>query len=76
VRFLLEHGENGQEREGELDGLVIYEDVAFLVEAKAGAFPLKARRGYDRAIVENLKTLVTEAEKFPKVVDGGGASQG
>lgn len=53
--------ENGQDREGELDGLVIYDDVAFLVEAKAGAFPLKARRGYDRAIIENLKALVTEA---------------
>ncbi|MGO8928195.1 MAG: hypothetical protein ACLQU3_15100 [Limisphaerales bacterium] len=53
--------EDGYQREGELDGLVIYDDVAFLVEAKAGAFPLKARRGYDRAIIENLKALVTEA---------------
>jgi len=53
--------ENGQQRQAELDGLVIYDDVMFLVEAKAGAFPLKARRGYDKAIVENLKALVAEA---------------
>ena len=51
---------NGAPQPGELDGLIVFEGTAILVEAKAGIFSVKARGGYDQAIKENLKKLVSE----------------
>jgi len=49
-------------REYELDGLVLVDRTAFLVEAKAGAMSAAARRGSASAI-DQLKRLVGEAQQ-------------
>jgi len=54
---------NGRKEEGKLDMLLLFDGFLFLIEAKAGSFPLKARRGYEQAIEENLRKLVAEAHE-------------
>jgi hypothetical protein len=50
------------EREYELDGLVLVDDVAFLIEAKAGSMSPAARRGAP-SVVEDLRSLVADAHQ-------------
>jgi hypothetical protein len=52
--------ENGVETTAELDGLLLLDDVLFIVEAKAGTFSLPARRGAP-SIVEDMEELVGNA---------------
>lgn len=45
----------------ELDGLVVSDSVAFLIEAKAGSLSLPARRGALKSLLKDLRQLVGEA---------------
>jgi len=58
LHYLYDDGEG--EREYELDGLVLVDDVAFLIEAKGGSMSPAARRGAP-SVVEDLRSLVTKA---------------
>jgi hypothetical protein len=58
LRFRFDAGEG--ERDYELDGLVLVDDVAFLIEAKAGSMSPAARRGAP-SVVEDLRALVADA---------------
>ncbi len=57
-----QRGEDNQINEFELDGLIIYDSVLLLVEAKAGQMSSPARRGAP-SITEDLKSLVGEAHE-------------
>jgi hypothetical protein len=59
LKYTFDDG-NGR-REFELDGLVLIDTVAFLVEGKAGALRLEARRGQPQVTVDNLKALAVNA---------------
>lgn len=54
---------DGQEIQGELDGLLMFDNALFLVEAKAGTMTLPARRGASKRLLEELKKLVGEASE-------------
>ena len=60
LRFRFDDGEG--ERDYELDGLVLVDDVAFLIEAKAGSMSPAARRGAP-SVVEDLRALVADAHR-------------
>ncbi|MGA2785466.1 MAG: hypothetical protein ABSF09_12280 [Candidatus Bathyarchaeia archaeon] len=49
-------------RDFELDGLVLVDRTAFLIEAKAGSMSTAARRG-SRSAIDQLKRLVDDAQK-------------
>jgi len=49
--------------EYELDGLVLFEDIAFVVEGKASALSVPARRGDVRRLVSEVRGSVEEAAK-------------
>jgi hypothetical protein len=51
---------DGQQIEAELDGLVIVDDLALLVEVKSGGMSLEARRGAPNGMTEDLTALVGE----------------
>ena len=53
--------EEGETKRCELDGLVIYDSVLFLIEAKAGTLSESARRGAPKRIEHDLKKLVQDA---------------
>lgn len=59
LKYTFDDG-NGRQ-EFELDGLVLIDGVAFLVEGKAGAFRLEARRGQPQITADNLKSLAVNA---------------
>lgn len=48
-------------QETELDGMVMFDNVLFLLECKAGTFSPPARRGAPVRMVEDLKKLVADA---------------
>jgi hypothetical protein len=48
--------EDGENKKPELDGLIAFDRTLFLVEAKAGAFAIAARRG----VRERIKSTVTD----------------
>jgi hypothetical protein len=48
-------------REFELDGLVLIDGIAFLVEGKAGAVRLASRRGQPQTTIDDLKALAVDA---------------
>ena len=54
--------ENGKKKKTELDGLLLLDNLLFIVEAKAGTLSLPARRGAP-SMVEDLKELVDNAYK-------------
>lgn len=77
--------EGGVDKKTELDGLIAYDTTLFLIEAKAGAFSLPARRGSKERIKKDLKKLLGEAHSqalrakryiedsdSPTFVDGSG----
>lgn len=53
--------ENGKLVKTQLDGLIIYDSTIFLIEAKAGAFSISARRGSRDRIKRDLKELLGKA---------------
>lgn len=53
--------EDGQPTEGELDGLIIADDIAILMEVKAGGMSEPGRRGAPSGMKEDLESLVGEA---------------
>jgi hypothetical protein len=53
--------ENGQIKEGELDGLVLYDKCAFLIEGKAGILTESAKRGAPERIMSDIKKLLVES---------------
>lgn len=53
--------EDGQQKEGELDGLVLYDKCAFLIEGKAGVLTEPARRGTPKRIMSDIKKLIVES---------------
>jgi hypothetical protein len=55
-------GENGNKRV-ELDGLIKYGNVLFLIEAKAGSFAESARKGRQLRLRDDLKTLIRKSYK-------------
>jgi hypothetical protein len=58
LKYTFDDGEGS--RGYELDGLVVVDSVAFLVEAKSGAMSAAARRGAP-SLIEDLQTLVGAA---------------
>jgi hypothetical protein len=48
---------------GELDGLVLFEDMAFVVEGKGSAISFQARRGDMKRLVNEIRESVEEAMK-------------
>jgi len=55
--------ENGQLREHELDGLILYDKYAFLIEGKAGRLTEPAQRGSPERIVSDIKKLLVESHE-------------
>lgn len=55
--------EDGVEKIAELDGLVLFDRYAFLIEGKAGEISPSARRGGQLRIVADLKELVEEPHR-------------
>lgn len=53
--------ENDQEKEVQLDGLIIFDSALFFVEAKAGTLSPSARRGAQKRMVDDLKQLIKSA---------------
>jgi len=53
--------ENSIPKQVELDGLVLYDRAAFLVEAKSGAFTDPARRGAPKRLLEDIRKLIVGA---------------
>jgi len=53
--------EDGQLKEYELDGLVLYDRCAFLIEGKAGRLTDPAQRGAQDRMVSDLKKLLVES---------------
>ena len=53
--------EKGKLFETELDGLLLLDNVIFLIEAKSGTLSSSARRGAPKGIKEDLAELVEEA---------------
>jgi len=54
---------DGETIQGELDGLVLADDTAVLVEVKAGVLSPAARRGAPDRLREQLRDLVGEAHQ-------------
>lgn len=52
---------DGKVQEFELDGLIFFDDVVFLMETKAGLFSDPARRGAAKGMIKDLKALVAKA---------------
>jgi len=61
LKYKLE--EDGQQKEGELDGLVLYDQYAFLIEGKAGTLTEPARRGAPKRIMSDIKKLIVESHE-------------
>ncbi len=59
LKYSFDDGSGRQQYE--LDGLVLVDGVAFLVEGKAGSVRFNARRGDPQATVSNLKSLAVDA---------------
>jgi hypothetical protein len=55
-----EQREQGEREYPDLDGLVLFDRYAFLIEAKAGEVRPSARRGAPKGMVEDLERLVVE----------------
>ena len=53
--------ENGQPKEDELDGLVLYDKCAFLIEGKAGVLTEPAKRGAPKRIMSDIEKLIVES---------------
>lgn len=53
--------EENEESRVETDGLVIFDENLFIIEAKAGSLAVSARRGSLKAIKTNLKKLIKES---------------
>jgi len=53
--------ENGQLKEYELDGLVLYDKFAFLIEGKAGILTEPAKRGARKRIMSDIEKLIGES---------------
>ena len=60
LEYSFDDGEGA--RDYELDGLVLADHCAFLVEAKAGTMSAAARRG-SRSAIDQLERLVDEAQE-------------
>lgn len=54
---------DGELKPGEVDGIVIYDQTVFIIQAKAGAMTPPARRGGIRRIQTDLRKLVGEAQQ-------------
>lgn len=54
---------DGEQKEGELDGLIAFDQTLLLVEAKAGALTASARRGGRERIKSNIKSLLGKAHQ-------------
>jgi hypothetical protein len=54
---------DGEQKEGELDGLIAFDKTLLLVEAKAGALTASARRGGRERIKSNIKSLLGKAHQ-------------
>lgn len=52
--------ERGHERRFEADGLIVFEDVLFLLEMKSAPFSTEALRGAQKGLQKDLDHLVTE----------------
>lgn len=72
ISEMLEHGksyqnlkyqfeENGQTKKDELDGLVLYDKCAFLIEGKAGILTEPAKRGAPKRIISDIEKLIVES---------------
>ena len=55
--------EDGQQKGGELDGLVLYDKYAFLIEGKAGTLTEPARRGAPKRIISDIRKLIVESHE-------------
>lgn len=55
--------EGGAQKEVELDGLVLFDRYAFLIEGKSGELSFSARRGGPLRLVDDLKELVAEPHR-------------
>ena len=53
--------ENGERKQVETDGLILYDENIFIIEAKAGTFSTSARRGSIRRIKRDVTKLVDDA---------------
>lgn len=53
--------ENGEEKRFQIDGLILYDDNLFIIEAKAGIFSIRARRGDFMRIERDLGRIINEA---------------
>jgi hypothetical protein len=56
-----EWNEGDKLQQGELDGLIVYDNKLLLVEAKGGGFTEPARRGAEKRIEKHVKELIAEA---------------
>jgi len=54
---------NGQLKEHDLDGLMLYDKYAFLIEGKAGSLTEPAKRGAPKRIVSDIKKLLAESHE-------------
>ncbi|MCZ3366530.1 MULTISPECIES: SEC-C domain-containing protein [Methanobacterium] len=53
--------ENGERKRPETDGIVIYDNNLFIIEAKGGSFSISARRGSIRALKNDATELIDKA---------------
>ncbi|MBV1766698.1 MAG: hypothetical protein KUA29_00040, partial [Methanobacterium sp.] len=53
--------ENGENKRPETDGIIIYDNNIFILEAKSGSFSLSARRGGLKAIERDVAKLIDDA---------------
>lgn len=53
--------EDGQQKSGETDGLIIYDDALIIIEAKAGKFSAEAQRGSSLRLTRDLGRLLDQA---------------
>ena len=53
--------ENGERKRPETDGIVIYDNNLFIIEAKGGSFSLSARRGSIQALKNDATELIDKA---------------
>ena len=53
--------EKGEKKRYETDGLILYDENIFIIEAKAGKFSRSARRGGPKSIKSDLRKLINDA---------------
>ena len=53
--------ENGKTKRPQTDGLVIYDNILFIIEAKSNLLPISARRGSIKSIDDSISEIIDNA---------------